>query len=108
MEPEIYIPHKSVYQIYLTRKTTDEIFLSTSIIAWNESKAIEKVKIGSIVKELGLKRSDVDFYISPIGQIYEGDTFGEVLAKTPVLTADEKANIGKTIESRLAVLEVKK
>ncbi len=108
MEPEIYIPHKSVYKVVLAEKATDKILIDTTVIAWRESEAIEKVKIGSIVKELGLKRSDVDFYISPIGQIYEGDTFGEVLAKTPVLTVDEKANIGKTIESRLAVLEVKK
>ncbi len=83
-------PRKSVFQITLTWKPTDRVLLSTQVIAYSESEAIEKVKVGSIINEFGLKREDVDFYIRASGILYEGDTFAAALAKTPELTTDEK------------------
>jgi len=82
----------NVFQIVLGSKT-GQILYKTQIIAESESDAIEKTKIGSIILELGLKREDVDFYISIVGVLYEGKTFAEPLSKTPILTTDEKSAI---------------
>jgi hypothetical protein len=91
MDEIIEVPRKSVYQILLAEKATDKVLLSTSVIDYSESAAIEKIKVGSIIKELGLKREDVDFYIKIVGHLYEGKTFAEAIAKTPELTTAEKA-----------------
>lgn len=85
------IPKKAVYQICLCEKTTDKIFLNTCTVAYSEQEAIEKTKVGSVIKELGLRREDVDFYIKIVGHLYEGKTFAEAIAKTPELTTAEKA-----------------
>lgn len=85
----IYTPRKAVYQISLAEKSTDKIIISVSVIAYSEEEAIEKVKIGSIIKELGLKREAVDFYIKIVGHLYEGETFAVPLSKTPELTTAE-------------------
>ena len=90
MEAE-YTPRKSIYQIMLSEKATDKILLNTEVIDYSESEAIEKTKVGSIIKELGFKRDDVDFYIKIVGHLYEGETFTEAIAKTPELTVAEKA-----------------
>ncbi|MDD5510856.1 MAG: hypothetical protein PHI12_08600 [Dehalococcoidales bacterium] len=88
---EIGEPRKSVFQITLSEKATDKILFSADVIDYSESAVIEKVKVGSIIKELGLKREDVDFYIKIVGHLYEGETFAEALSKKPELTAEEKA-----------------
>ena len=102
---DIYIPRKSLYQICLTEKATDKVLLNTTVVAYSESESIEKMKVGSIAKELGLKRADFDLYIRVAGCLYEGETFAEAVTKTPILTANEKASIGKTIETRMTKLE---
>lgn len=94
-------PRKSVYQIYLLENAVDKIILDAKIVAYSESEAIEKAKVGSIIKELRLNRKDVDFYIKIVGHLYEGKAFAEVLSKTQVLTVAEKENVGKTIESKI-------
>jgi hypothetical protein len=85
-------PKKAVYQIVLA--VADKMIFNKSVIAYTESEAIEKVKVGSVIKELGYKREDVDFFIKIVGHLYEGETFATALAKTPILTTDEISALG--------------
>ncbi len=82
-------PRKSVYQIYLSRKSTDEVLLDVPVIAYSEPEAIEKAKVGSVIENLGLTRDDVDFYIRIVGVLYEGKTFADAIAKTPPITTSD-------------------
>lgn len=93
MNDIIVIPKKSVFQIYITEKTTNKVLLDTLIIAYSESEAIEGVKVGSVIKELGLERADVDFYIKITGDLYEGKTFAKSIDKTPILTNEEVSKV---------------
>jgi len=82
----------TIYQIYLSDKQGKIIF-SKTLAAEDETKAIEKAKVGSVIKELGLARDGVNFFIGVAGHLYEGKMFAGPLAKTPELTADEKKDV---------------
>lgn len=86
---EEFEERKSLYQICITEKVTDKILYSNTLSAWNETEAIQKTKIGSVIHDKGLTRNDVDFFIRSVGILYEGDTFAESLAETPALTSNE-------------------
>lgn len=88
MEEEI-VEKKSLFQICITEKATDKILYSNILSAWNETEAIQKTKIGSVIQDKGLTRNDVDFYIRGVGMLYEGTAFAEILAETPALTPNE-------------------
>ena len=99
------IPRKAVYQIYLTDKS-GKILLDKKTIAFNESEAIKKVKVGGTLKELKLTRDKVDFFIRVAGHLYEGETFAEPLSEVMTLTTDEKVfDKVADIETRVAALE---
>jgi len=101
MEEEIYVPVKAIYHLWLAIKATGKIIYEATVIAYSSGEAIEKCKIGSVIKELKLRRDDVDFFIRIAGHLYEGDTFAVPLAQIPELTEGEKAAIA-TIKSTLS------
>jgi len=92
-------PTKSLYQIFVT--TNDKVILDAKVIAFDLTEAVEKVKIGSVLKELGVAAKDIELYIGTVGFPYQAEHgFPVAITKTPELTADEKAKI-ETIKSAL-------
>lgn len=111
MNEETYTPIKAIYQIYLVNKQTDIILFDKQLVAYNETEVLDRIKVGAVLKELGLTMSDVDLYIRLVGMlygpsIYESPMYAEVIAKTSELTDDEKTNIGKTTESQIEELKL--
>ena len=102
---EEIVSQKSVYQIYLTKKD-GKILLDRKVIGFNESEAIKKAKVGGVIKELGLTRDKVDFFIKIIGHLYEG-TFDVPLSEIAILTAEEKV-FDEIADLKLKVAELEK
>ncbi len=91
MNEILNIPVKSIYQIILTDKA-DKFLLDKKVVAFNESEAIRKAKIGAILKDANLERKNIQFFIKIIGHLYEG-TFDGPLSEIVELTDTEKGQI---------------
>lgn len=105
MDEMIFAEKKSVFNIVISKKATDKFILEVPVVAFSESEAIRKVKVGSVLQELGLTRNDVDFFIKITGNIYEGKTFSSVLSETPTLTASEVAAAHAPAQKAQAIID---